>query len=143
MTPDKPGQDQSNGIHTRFHLGPTGINGVQEASGGSRGHLLGEEENQVNLRGVWGDNVRVLPLPLHGEVTRYIPFFKQRGRCRGRSFRDLRGVLSAYTEVSGMPGRRMSGKGKHPRETTGALHVLTLEGEVRDCTGGTGTTTNV
>ena len=45
----------------------------------------------------------------------------------GESFGDLCGVLSADYEVIGMFGGRMSGKGKHYRETVGALHLSTLE----------------
>ena len=54
----------------------------------------------------------------------------------GGVFGDLRGLLYTDPESGGMPGVRMSGKGKHSRETAGALHVLTLEGYGGNFTGG-------
>ena len=53
-TPEKPGKDQSNFMHTGVNLVITGISGLQEASDKRRGFLLGEEENQNKLRGVRG-----------------------------------------------------------------------------------------
>ena len=39
-TPDKPGKDQRNGIHTGVNLGLTGISGVEEEIDGIRVQLL-------------------------------------------------------------------------------------------------------
>ena len=102
---------------------------------------MGEEENHSKFRGVQGGNGCVLPLPPYSEVARDSPATYQGGRHRGRRFGDLHGVLSADPEVGGMPGGRMSGKGKNPRETAGALNVSTLEGEGGHFTGDTGTAT--
>ena len=118
----------------RGSFGPTGSNGVKEASEDIRGLLLVEEENQVKLRGVRGDNGGVLPLRPHGEVPLYSPFTYQSGRCWGKCFGDQHGVLSVDPEVSGIPGGRMFVKGENPRETTGAIHLLTLEYEGGNCT---------
>ena len=90
-----------------------------------------------------GGNSSVLPSSPHGEVPRYSPAKYLRGRSDKRRFVDLLVVLSEDPEVGVMPGRRMSGKGKHPRETAGALNVLTLKGGGGDCTRGTGTATKM
>ena len=130
-------------MQTRVHLGPTWSIGVQEASDGRRGHLLGEEENQGKLRGLRGNNGGVLSLLPHGEVPRDIPDTGHTSRRQGRSSRNLRGVLSAYPEVDGMPDGRISSKVKHLRETMGVFHASIPEGEGGDFTGGTGTSTAV
>ena len=99
-------------------MGPTWSSGIKDVSDGRRGHLSGEEENQGKLYGIRGDNGSVLPSTPHGVVPRNSPDTDQRGRRRGRRFIDLhgdiRGVLSVDPEAGGMPGGRMSGKGKHP-----------------------------
>ena len=85
--PRKPGQDQSNGMHTGISLEPIGSGGVQEESDGRRGQISGEEENQGKLRGVWGYNYVVLYVSLHGEVRWYSPATEQGGRTLMGGFR--------------------------------------------------------
>ena len=58
-TPDKPWQDQNNGVPPGVHLGTTWDIGVQEKSGRRRGQCLGAEENQGKLRGVEGGRMGV------------------------------------------------------------------------------------
>ena len=55
-TPDKHGQDQSNGIHTGVHLRETGGSVIQEESNCRRRHFWVAEENQGKWSRVWGDN---------------------------------------------------------------------------------------
>ena len=90
---------------------------------------------------MWGDNVGVLPLSPHGDNIRYSPIIDPGGIRRRRGDGDIRGVFFAGTEVGGMTGRRMPGKGKQPRDTHRTLHVLAPEGKVGKYIGGTGTTT--
>ena len=40
---------------------------------------------------------------------------------------DIQVVLYTCTEVDGVPGRQIPGKGEQPRETKITLHVLALE----------------
>ena len=89
---------------------------------------MGEEENQGKMYKVKGDNGGALPSPPHGEVPRDSPVIDHMGRRRERRFGDLCDVLSTDPGVCGIPGGRMYGKAKQPRETVGALNILKQEG---------------
>ena len=100
---------------------PTGNISVQEESNGRRVHLSGDEKSQGKLRGVGGwYNGNILTSPPHGEVPRGSLAIDKRSKFQGRRFGDLCGVLYVDPEVGVMPSERMSGKGKKPRETSGA-----------------------
>ena len=80
-------------MHPRFRLGPTGDRGIQEESDRRGGHVLGVEEKQGSLVGVWGVNGGVLFLSPHGEYTRNIPAIDQWGRHWRWRTGDIHGFI--------------------------------------------------
>ena len=87
-----------------------------------------------------GNDGVIFPTP-HGENTQNLPSKYQGVVRQRRGDKDIRGVSSVGTEVDGVTGIRMPGKGGQPRETQRTLHVSELEGKGGDYTGVTGTYT--
>ena len=82
-----------------------------------------------------------LSLRHHTEIKHGIVLPQTQGvDVGGRGAIGIREVFYTGTEVGGLPGRRITGKEKQPRETERTLHVLALEVERGNYTGGTRTT---
>ena len=73
-----------------------------------------------------GDGSFIDPSP-HGDNTRDSPATDSGVRYRRRGGGDIHGVIPVGTEVGGVPGRWVTGKGKQSREAQGALNVPKLE----------------
>ena len=97
-------------------------------------------ENQGELQVVQGCNGVIVTPSLPEAKKQVSPSTDLGSRNRQRRFRDICGVLLVLTEVGGVYGRWVPVEVKQSREAHGTLHVLEMETEGGNSTGGTGTT---
>ena len=76
-----------------------------------------------------------------GEVTWYSNASGSGVRRQKRRAGDIQGVVPADSELGGVPGGGMPGKGTDPREIEVAFHIPTLEFEGGHHAGGSRTVT--